>query len=477
MNNKHLVASQHLTRKVRFPRLVMMVILLAVGGTASACTGAPGKIESVLASLEATVSDWSYLPAQFGSPQNAVPSATPTVTATSEVTATPNMTTTPDATPMATPSATPLPPPLPAPTTIVSIPPIDFDAARAEAQAKDLDLAFVKIGFHVSVGGNRTGIGEWEKKLNDAGVPLFLKSADDGGALWEVQELMKENENNGRFVDHTLVFRLTDPKYEAPYYNYDVSPEVAAEVSWTVNRDNFPKELDKEIIWYETLNEPGRIGGNGLPQIERLARFSLATAQRAVAEGYRYAALSWSTGVPEREDWEHPAMLEFLRYAGDHPDQVAIALHEYSLTNDFISAGYPSLVGRFQWLFDVCDQYGIKRPTVLITEWGWEYNSVPEPTQAMEDIAWASWLYAAYPEVKGAAIWYLGPGFGNIHNEAQLLIEPLTNYSISHYYNYTPGIGQIDEEIFRPPLPTLIESSPAYHPTPYPRPQIYAPQP
>ncbi|MEZ4516202.1 MAG: hypothetical protein R3C44_04955 [Chloroflexota bacterium] len=29
-------------------------------------------------------------------------------------------------------------------------------------------------------------------------------------------------------------------------------------------------------------------------------------------------------------------------------DQVAIALHEYSLTNDYISAGYPSLVGRFR---------------------------------------------------------------------------------------------------------------------------------
>ncbi len=139
-----------------------------------------------------------------------------------------------------------------------------------------------------------------------------------------------------------------------------------------------------------------------------------------------------------------------------------MALHEYSLTNDFISAGYPSLVGRFQDLFDVCDEYGIPRPTVLITEWGWEYNSVPEPAGAMEDIAWASWLYAAYPTIKGAAIWYLGPGFSDIDDKAQRLIAPLADYSISHYYHYTPGVGQIDAEIFRPPIPTLLQNSPAY---------------
>ena len=191
-----------------------------------------------------------------------------------------------------------------------------------------------------------------------------------------------------------------------------------------------------------------------------------------MAEGYRYAGLSWSTGVPEAEDWEDPAMLEFLRYAGEHPDQVAVALHEYSLVNEYIGNAYPYLVGRFQALFDVCDKYGIPRPTVLITEWGWEYDSVPEPAQALEDIAWASWLYAAYPTVKGAAIWYLGPQFGGIANEAQRLIAPLGDYAVSHYFLYTPGIGQIDAEIFRPHPPTLLgEEAILSAPTPFPRPR------
>lgn len=397
-----------------------------------------------------------YAPSIFGSPFD----PTPVPTATPEPTATPTATSVP-----------PIGPPLPPPTPVAAVPPVDFVAARAAAQAHGLDLAFNKIGFHVAVGGNAQGLGDYMRKLNDAGVPIFLKSVDAGGPLYEAQLLMKANEAAGKFVDHTLVFRLTEPKYEAPFYNYAVSPEVAAEVSWALNRDSQPKELEKEYYWIETLNEPGRIGNDGNNQIERLGRFSLATARLAVAQGYRYAALSWSTGVPERVDWEHPAMLEFLRYAGEHPEQVAVSLHEYSLVNEFISRDYPYLVGRFQELFDVCDKHGIPRPTVLITEWGWEYNSVPEPVPAMEDIAWAAWLYAAYPQVKGAAIWYLGPGFGNIHNEAQRLIAPVADYSISHYFLYDPGIGEINPEIFRQAFPTWRGISPeSVFPTPYPRP-------
>jgi hypothetical protein len=387
--------------------------------------------------------------------------------------------------PSATHSATPAPtlgPPLPPPTVVVAVPPIDFDAARATAQAEGLDLAFVNIGFHTGPGGNTEGLGDYFVQLNNAGVPIFLKSVDADGQIDEVQDLIKANEAAGREVPHTLVFRLTDNRFEAPFYNYQLTPEEAAAVSWQVNRDAWPARLEKEYVWFETLNEPGRYGNDGSFQIERLGRFSLASAKIAVAGGYRYAALSFSTGVPEPQDWEHPAMLEFLRYAAEHPDQVAVALHEYSLTNDCIAPfcatpepvpphiPYPYLVGRFQALFEVCDKYGIPRPTVLITEWGWEYDSVPQPVPALEDIAWAAWLYAAYPTVKGASIWYLGPQFGGIANEAQRLIAPLADYAVSHYYIIDPGIGRIDIEQFRPNPPTLLGPLENWA-TPFPRPR------
>ncbi|HEX6386565.1 MAG TPA: hypothetical protein VF177_17985, partial [Anaerolineae bacterium] len=119
-----------------------------------------------------------------------------------------------------------------------------------------------------------------------------------------------------------------------------------------------------------------------------------------------------------------------------------------------IGNGYPYLVGRFQKLFQVCDQHHIPRPTVLITEWGWEAEHVPDVAQAIEDIHWASWLYAAYPQVKGAAIWYLGGGFGDIANQAQRLIVPVGEYSRANYFSMTPGQGLIDPSLFNPHLLT-----------------------
>ena len=76
--------------------------------------------------------------------------------------------------------------------------------------------------------------------------------------------------------------------------------------------------------------------------------------------------------------------------------------------------------------------------------------TVPGVAEAMDDIAWASWLYAAYPQVKGAAIWYLGYGFGGIADQAQRLIAPLTEYALTHYYIVEQGQGAVDPELFRP---------------------------
>jgi hypothetical protein len=70
----------------------------------------------------------------------------------------------------------------------------------------------------------------------------------------------------------------------------------------------------------------------------------------------------------------------------------------------------------------------------------------------MADIKWAAWLYAAYPEVRGAAIWYLGEGetFGEIADEAQLLIDPVTEYSLGNYFEIVPGPGKIDPDLLAP---------------------------
>lgn len=333
------------------------------------------------------------------------------------------------------PTPTPLPPtPTPTPT-----PTIDFAAVRAQLQAQGHDLGFAKIGFHAGVGGNRTGLGDWMRRLDAAGVPFFLKSADDSGPLVEAQEILR-NSN----VPHTLVYRRSGNEFDTP--NYDLPPEEAARQHWQLHMDAFPSELDPSLLWLETINEIDK------DKAEWLGRFALETARLAEAAGFRWAAFGWSSGEPELSDWQTPSMLAFLRLAAAKPDRLAIALHEYSFLADNISDIYPFKVGRFQQLYQLTDQLGIPRPTVLITEWGWEYQRVPSPGKAVGDIDWAAEMYAPYPEVKGAAIWYLGGGFGDIATEAQKLIVPVTEYSLGTYFAIPlpPDNAPINPEIYRP---------------------------
>ena len=79
---------------------------------------------------------------------------------------------------------------------------------------------------------------------------------------------------------------------------------------------------------------------------------------------------------------------------------------------------------------------GIPRPTVVITEFGWVYNDIAKSVgQAMEvGLPWAAELYAPYPQVLGASIWYLGPGFGDVDDKTQQLIAPMTEYSLLNYF-------------------------------------------
>lgn len=49
-------------------------------------------------------------------------------------------------------------------------------------------------------------------------------------------------------------------------------------------------------------------------------------------------------------------------------------------------------------------------------------------------IPWAVNLYAGSPALSGAAIWWLGPGYGGIADRAQKLIDPLMRYALTLDY-------------------------------------------
>lgn len=343
----------------------------------------------------------------------------------------------------ATAVATTTPNPSPTPTlTPTPIPTLDFAALASELRRQDQDIAYAKIGFHVGIGGNTAGLEEWMRRLDEAGVPFFLKSVDNAQPILFAQELKRASG-----VPHVLVYRKAaggDYNWDVP--DYTLPPDQAAAQHWQMHHDAFPPELDPSLIWIETINE---IDKN---QAEWLGQFALKTAELALQDGFNWAAFGWASGEPEPMHWQTPSMLQFLRLAGNHPERLAVALHEYSYLATDIADAYPYKVGRFQELFRIADQNGIPRPTVLITEWGWTYEHTPPPEQALRDVAWASQLYAPYPEVKGAALWFLGGGFAKIADEAQPLIYPIMVYALQNYFvaPMPPAQAPIQPDQFAP---------------------------
>jgi hypothetical protein len=334
-----------------------------------------------------------------------------------------------------------LPPPLPPPVPVAMTEPFDVESVRAALDAAGKELGLPRIGFHVGPDDGDTDpeLLAWMAALDGAGIPFVLKSVDNAEPVLQALQ-MKEASG----VPHVIIYRRSGDAWDVPYYN--MPPDEAAVIHWERHRDNFPPELRpyKDQLWLETVNEIDK------ERAAWLGLFAQKTAELALADGYNWAAFGWAAGEPDAEDWREPAMLDFLRLAGQHPDRLAIALHEYSYDPDEVGEGYPWMVGRFQLLYEVTDTEGIPRPTILITEWGWTHEELPAPAAALEQIAWANWLYAAYPQVKGAAIWYLGPNFGGISAKAQLLIEPVRDYSLRNYFEVEPGWGKVDVTLFWP---------------------------
>ncbi len=352
-----------------------------------------------------------------------------------------------------------------APPTAMALPALDDSAPEAadtlpEIKPKKISVRN-KIGFHTGPGGNKSGLGEWMQSLDQAGIPFMIKSVDSYGPVFEASELAKKSG-----VEHVLVYRVSKagqndgydydvPPYKDPKFVND--PEGGAEKHWKKTVKKIPPEFDKERTWIEPINEVDK------DLCDWLGRFAVHTANLANQAGYKVSLFAWSSGEPEPEGWEQPGMLAYLRLCAERPNQAAVALHEYSYVKKDIKDGFPFKIGRFKTLFDVCDKHRIARPTVHITEWGWTLDNVPSPTKAIQDIDEIMRIYGRYPEIKGAAIWYLGPSFKGIANKAQKLIKPVTDYTLNTTLELTTDPSQFAPQPV--PVDPSVPTDPS-HPEP-----------
>jgi hypothetical protein len=309
--------------------------------------------------------------------------------------------------------------------------------------------AFNKIGFHTGSGGNINGIGVYLQQLDAAGIPFVIKSADAMTGLFEAQEIARAGT-----TAHVLAYRRsvpvggsTPPSGNPDVPDYDKEPEAAAIEHWAWHKAHFPPELDPNLVWVETINEPRK----EVEWADWLGHFAWHTGQLAMADGYKFSAFGYSSGTPDEGAWETDGMLRYLELCQQHPDRLSVALHEYSFRLDDIWFLRGDHIGRFEKLFVACDKNRLARPKVFISEWGWTHERVPVPGRAMADIAAVAEYYAQFPQVIGAALWYLGPGFAGIASLAQRLIKPVTEFSLATTFTI-PDPPLTDNPPMSPPV-------------------------
>jgi hypothetical protein len=286
-------------------------------------------------------------------------------------------------------------------------------------------MAYMKTnGFHYGPGGNATGSKEFALALDAAGIPVIAKSTDSTTGIYDLQEIMRSS-----IIPHVPVFRLSTSGqgwiYDFDVPRYDLDPHSAALIHWNETKARIPKELDPELTWIEVINEVDK------NRSEWLALFAQHIATVALRDGYKILMFGWSSGEPDPAHWAGKEMINFLRMCAAQPERLGIAVHEYDYGH--FGPEDPRVAwwhyGRYQDIHAVCDQYGILRPTIVVTEWGWSYQDVPP--QVVDWSEKASRLYYNEPNVLGCALWYLGPGFGGIANKLNPFMMPLKDRILS----------------------------------------------
>lgn len=309
-------------------------------------------------------------------------------------------------------------------------------------------MEYMKLGWHTGP----TGIGvpqSFWNNLNALGIAAVAKGADTMSGVFDLQQIAKNST-----IPHVCVWRRSDaPDYSYDTPHYDLTPKAAAELHWSKIKTQIPPELDKTITWIEVINEPDK------NRADWLGYFSYEIAILANLEGYKILSFGWSGGEPEPSHWFTDGIVKYLNYCADNPGKAGISVHEYNFSMEQFESAYPWLIGRFEFIHLACDANNIPYPPIVVTEFGFAYNDIPESWPQIEEFLVKSCaVYAKYPNVLGAALWYLGGnGWDNIYLKWQPHIPKIEQLMSTTVYPNIPdppdppispgGDGEITVEI------------------------------
>jgi len=293
-------------------------------------------------------------------------------------------------------------------------------------------------GFHLGVGGNPTGIGDlYYKKLATRNIPFVIMSADNFPA--EAQALARQNPGVRNFVGYRRSTAKPDaggpavpPSGDPNVPRPGIPARLASDEHWTWHTAPhiLPPEYDGRFTYLLTINEPNK---DDDAYVEWLADVEYYNCLKALAVNMRYAVFGWAGGNPEPRHWQGVNMKRLLDLMEQHPDRLAVAVHEYSWVTDSIWAGSEN--GSYSRVGRAHELLLRQRPNLplVITEFGWAERDAPgDVARAIREVREVGALYAIYANYLGAALWYLGPGYGNIHNIVNRYIGPLADETIAH---------------------------------------------
>lgn len=268
-------------------------------------------------------------------------------------------------------------------------------------------------GFHVGIPAYTDGIGLWLQKMAGVGIPFLAKAVDNTGSLIDAQALLQNGATGNAIWRH---YHIDSSDNDGPHYHN--TPEQEAERYWSSVLNNFPPELDKNIVWVELINEADKNQADWLGQVATLL------GQKALQDGFKLVCFGWSSGEPEPQDWLTPGMVDYLTLCSQNPTRLGVSVHEYQFdVTKTLMDNYPYQIGRYQNIHSACGQLGLQNPTIFITEFGWSYQNIPPVNDALEQIVAAGSVYA--PEnVKGTALWALDSSWqwGNVAQQVHRLM-------------------------------------------------------
>lgn len=286
---------------------------------------------------------------------------------------------------------------------------------------------YLPFMMHIGSGGNADGLGDAFRRLDEAGIPTAVMSAD--AFPYDFQEITKSSS-----VDHFVGYRKSvnvegqiPPSGDVNVPNYDYPPDIASQehTNWHIN--HLPPEMDGDVTWFTDINEPRHKEEDHPGITEWLAEYSIKAAEISWNRGYKYFALNFAAGNHPLWDDAGPKMRELYQLAADNPHRLMIGTHEYSWTVSDIMAGHGWLVGRI--VDEVLDH--MPDVPIVVSEFGWSETEVPEPAQAMQDYMTVAETYYNRSGLKYACTWYCGPGYKDIADLTQRLIAPLTELTLN----------------------------------------------